>query len=81
MTARALTLAFLITTLAVHAADRDRLTTDGKKWYDAVRPTEKEQLWKQIPWLLDLDEGLKQAKEEKRPLVLWVSGDDPLDRC
>jgi hypothetical protein len=37
--------------------------------------------WKQIPWLIDLDEGLRQAKEENRPLLLFVSGDDPLERC
>jgi hypothetical protein len=39
------------------------------KWRDA------------IPWLVDLDESIRLAKEEKRPLLLWVSGDDPLERC
>jgi hypothetical protein len=39
------------------------------KWRDA------------IPWLLDLDEGIRLAKEEKRPLLIWVSGDEPLERC
>jgi hypothetical protein len=34
-----------------------------------------------IPWLLDLEEGIRRARAEKRPLVLWVSGDDPLERC
>jgi hypothetical protein len=37
--------------------------------------------YREIPWLLDLDEGIKRAKEEKRPLLLWTSGDDPLERC
>ena len=39
------------------------------KWRDA------------IPWLLDLDEGIRLAKQERRPLLLWTSGDDPLERC
>jgi hypothetical protein len=34
-----------------------------------------------IPWVLDLERGIRLAKEEKRPLLLWVSGDDPLERC
>lgn len=39
------------------------------KWRDA------------IPWLLDLDAGIRLAQEEKRPLLIWTSGDDPLERC
>ncbi len=42
------------------------------------RPTK----WRDgIAWLLDLEEGIRTAKKEKRPLLLWVSGDDPLERC
>lgn len=39
------------------------------KWRDA------------IPWLLDLGAGIRLAKAEKRPLLIWTSGDDPLERC
>jgi len=39
------------------------------KWRDA------------IPWLLDLDAGIRLARDEKRPLLIWTSGDDPLERC
>jgi hypothetical protein len=39
------------------------------KWRDA------------IPWLLDLEEGIRVAQEEKRPILIWTSGDDPLERC
>jgi hypothetical protein len=39
------------------------------KWRDA------------IPWGLDLEAGIRLAHEEHRPLLLWVSGDDPLERC
>jgi hypothetical protein len=44
-----------------------------------VRPGELR--WQEIPWLVDLQDGLRLAKEEKRPLLLWVSGDDPLEKC
>jgi len=37
--------------------------------------------WLEIPWLLDLNEGMRLAKKERRPLLIWVSGDDPLERC
>jgi hypothetical protein len=37
--------------------------------------------WQQIPWLIDLPEAIKVARTEDRPLLLWVSGDDPLERC
>src|SRR4051794_24642408 len=41
------------------------------------RPTK----WLQVPWLLDLGEGIRVAKTEGRPVLIWVSGDDPLERC
>ncbi len=58
------------------------LPVNARQIYDYAKkalPGELE--WKQIPWLIDLDEGLRQATEENRPLLLFVSGDDPLERC
>jgi len=46
-----------------------------------IKPKSGEYKWQQIPWILDLSEGIRLAREEKRPLLLWVSGDDPLERC
>jgi hypothetical protein len=37
--------------------------------------------WLEVPWLLDLNEGIRLAKAEQRPVLIWVSGDDPLERC
>src|SRR5262249_26085326 len=37
--------------------------------------------WQQIPWLVDLPEAIRQAKVENRPVLLWVGGDEPLERC
>jgi hypothetical protein len=47
----------------------------------AVKPAAEELRWRQIPWLTDLAEGQKRARAEGRPVLLWVTGDDPLKRC
>jgi hypothetical protein len=58
------------------------LPADAARMYGLVKtPHPGELRWQQIPWLTDLGEGIMLAKEEKRPLVLCVSGDDPLEKC
>jgi hypothetical protein len=47
----------------------------------AIRPLAHERKWEQVPWLLDLNHALRLAREEQRPLLLWGSDDDPLERC
>ena len=37
--------------------------------------------YQQVPWLLDLEASIRLAKQEKRPVLIWTSGDDPLERC
>jgi hypothetical protein len=37
--------------------------------------------WEQVPWLTDLHEAVRQAKAENRPILLWTTDDDPLERC
>jgi hypothetical protein len=85
--------AALILTLGVLAAgraadpapaftpDRNRVPRDVAERYAVIKPRPDELKWKEIPWLTDLDEGLRQAKKEKRPLLIWLSGDEPLERC
>ena len=46
-----------------------------------IKPAAAELKWQQIPWVMDLTQGLKLARTEKRPIFLWVTGDDPLERC
>jgi hypothetical protein len=46
-----------------------------------VKPTEKELAWLTIPWMLDLKAAQATAKAEGRPIFLWATGDDPLERC
>jgi len=47
----------------------------------AIKPAPREITWLGVPWVLNLAEAQKMAREEKRPIFLWVTGDDPLERC
>jgi hypothetical protein len=51
------------------------------KRLEEARPPAEFLRWQTIPWLTDLGEGLRVARQEKRPLLIWASGDDPLERC
>jgi hypothetical protein len=60
----------------------ERLPADAARMYGFVKvPHPGELRWQQIPWLTDLQDGIRQAKSESRPLVLFASGDDPLEKC
>jgi hypothetical protein len=52
----------------------------------AFRPHDHDLVWRQIPWYTDPTDALKQAREEKRPLFVWLAGGrdrdgNPLERC
>jgi hypothetical protein len=67
---------------AVKISDAERLPPDAARVYAAIKkPHPGELKWQQIPWLLNLEEGIRLAKKENRPLLLFVSGDEPLERC
>jgi hypothetical protein len=46
-----------------------------------IKPPAAANKWQQIPWLGDVSEGRKLAKEEQRPLFLWTVFGEPLDEC
>jgi hypothetical protein len=48
---------------------------------EAVKQPPELTRWQRIPWLTSLTEGLRAARQENRPLFLWATADDPLDRC
>ena len=48
---------------------------------ERLRPSAERLKWRQIPWMTNLAEGLKVAKQEGRPVFLWGSDDEPLERC
>lgn len=52
----------------------------------AYRPHAGDFTWREIPWYADPAAALKQAREEKRPLFVWLAGGrdrdgTPLERC
>ena len=52
----------------------------------AVRPNATDFRWQQIPWHTDPAEALAQARQEGRPLFVWLAGGrdrdgSPLERC
>ena len=52
----------------------------------AIRPPAADFAWQQIPWHTDAAESLKEARAEKRPLLVWLAGGrdrdgSPLERC
>jgi hypothetical protein len=61
--------------------DVARLPAAARQLYADTTLFPREARYERIPWLLDLEEGIRVAKEEKRPVLIWTSGDDPLERC
>jgi hypothetical protein len=61
--------------------DVPRLPKDAAQLYADTTLFPQPTKWLQVPWLLDLNEGIRTARAENRPVLIWVSGDDPLERC
>jgi hypothetical protein len=61
--------------------DVSRLPAGAAQLYLDTTLFPQETKYEEIPWLLDLEEGITLAKREKRPVLIWTSGDDPLERC
>jgi hypothetical protein len=53
----------------------------GQFYGDVARPRDEPFKWPRIPRLVDLPEAARQARAEDRPILLWVAGDSPLQRC
>ena len=50
-------------------------------WAAAIRPKPSEIKWEKIPWIVDLQKATSLASRQKRPILVWASGDAPLERC
>jgi hypothetical protein len=61
--------------------DLDALPPNAAQIYRDTTLFPQEAKWLAIPWVNDLKKAIRTAKEEKRPVLIWVSGDDPLERC
>lgn len=60
----------------------DRDAAGLRKQADAIRAS-AEKLFKlqRIPWVRDPAEGFRLAKEENRPVFLYIQAGDPLEDC
>jgi hypothetical protein len=64
------------------AEDVGRLPAPAAQLYADTTLFPRPARWRDaIPWVLDLGEGVRAAGREHRPVLIWVSGDDPLERC
>jgi hypothetical protein len=61
--------------------DVKRLPSGAAQLYRETTLFPQPMKYQEIPWLLDLEQGIRLAQMEKRPLLIWTSGDDPLERC
>ncbi len=61
--------------------DVARLPKEAAQLHAATMVFPQSTRWLDVPWLVDLNEAIRTAKSEKRPVLIWVSGDDPLERC
>ena len=52
-----------------------------RKQADAVRATAAETNYTKIPWITDIFEGFRLAKQEKRPVFFYMITGDPLGDC
>ena len=79
--------ALLISTLLAPAAlmGQEKRSEDGselRKKADAIRASADDVFKLQrIPWVTDMSEGFRLAKEEKRPVFLYIQTGDPLGDC
>jgi hypothetical protein len=72
---------WMLTLMLACAAAPEGLPAAQARAYELIRPSAKDLPWRQIGWRADLLAAVALAKEEKRPLLLWVAGDPPLERC
>jgi hypothetical protein len=62
-------------------AETDPTLQDLLRRSEGFKPRPEHLRWQEIPWILDLNEALKLAREERRPLLLWASGGPPFEAC
>lgn len=71
----------IIGLLSLQAPNDAKQLADLARLAAAVKPTPEELRWQKIPWLTDLAQAQRVGRAENRPILLWVTGDDPLERC
>ena len=47
----------------------------------SVLPSAGEQPWMQVRWRKDINQACVEAKAQGKPILVWLSGGDPLGVC
>jgi hypothetical protein len=70
---------FLTAVVTVMAQDQSKLE-DLRAEIEALKPPKL--VWKEIPWKTCPLEALKESREQKKPVIIWVFLGNPSDeRC
>ena len=67
--------------IGVHGSATETLTPEALE--SKIKPLNPADLaWRKIAWKTCLFEALDQARQEKKPVLMWVLGGEPVDgRC
>jgi hypothetical protein len=81
-----LLIAFAFFAAPLAAEERVPEVVDLLKKAERYRPGTRDFTWREIPWYDEPAAALKQARDEKRPLFVWMAGGrdrdgSPLERC
>lgn len=74
LTARPLLVAVLVTLLPLAAQE----PLDVHALRAAILPSPADQEWQEIPWRSELRAALKEATDQRRPVLLWAMNGHPL---
>lgn len=66
---------------SAHAISHPSAGSEPDQLARIVRPRADETKWQQISWFTDLAQAQRVAQQERRPLFVFVSGDNPLEAC
>ena len=73
-------LAALLLTLMASAALAQEPVLNSEslpEWREHILPSGDDLAWQAIPWLTTFAEGIQQANDADRPLLLWVMNGHP----
>lgn len=79
-------IAFAVLAGPTRAEERVPEVAELLKKAERYRPGQTDFTWREIPWYDEPGPALKQSRDEKRPLLVWMAGGrdrdgSPLERC
>ena len=61
-----------------HSRAEDLTPENYAHWRDYALPTASEERWRKIPWIATFYEGVTEAQQSRKPLLIWVMNGHPL---